>query len=138
MYQVDIAAAVRESDAFRRVLHTAGHMQLVAMTLEPGEDIGVEAHEHIDQVLVFVDGTVRAEVGGDTREVGPGYVVVVPAGTQHNFTNVSTEPARLYTIYSPPDHAQDTVHLTKVDAEHDEDDVPPPEHDQFSSARKVP
>jgi mannose-6-phosphate isomerase-like protein (cupin superfamily) len=129
MYQVDIAAAARENDAFRRVLHTAGHVQLVVMTLKPGEDIGAEVHEHIDQVLAFIDGTVRAEVAGENREVGPGDVVVVPAGTQHNFTNVGTQPARLYTIYGPPDHAPDTVHLTKEDAERDEDDIPPPEHD---------
>jgi mannose-6-phosphate isomerase-like protein (cupin superfamily) len=129
MYQVDIAAAARENDAFRRVLHTAGHVQLVVMMLKPGEDIGAEVHEHIDQVLAFIDGTVRAEVAGENREVGPGDVVVVPAGTQHNFTNVGTQPARLYTIYGPPDHAPDTVHLTKEDAERDEDDIPPPEHD---------
>ena len=126
MYQVDIAAAARASEAFRRVLHTTGHAQLVVMTLQPGEDIGAEVHEHIDQVLAFIDGTVRAEVGGENSEVGPGDVVVVPAGTQHNFTNVGTEPARLYTVYGPPDHAPDTVHLTKSDAERDEHDVPPP------------
>lgn len=129
MYHVDIEAAARANDAFRRVLHTTGHVQLVVMTLRAGEDIGSEVHEHIDQVLTFVDGVVRAEVAGQTREVGPGDLVVVPAGTQHNFTNVGTEPARLYTIYAPPDHAPDTVHLTKQDAEHDEDDIPPPEHD---------
>jgi mannose-6-phosphate isomerase-like protein (cupin superfamily) len=129
MYQVNVAAAARANDAFRRVLHTTGHMQLVVMTLQPGEDIGLEVHEHIDQLLTFVDGAVRAEVADATSEVGPGDIVVVPAGTQHNFTNVGTEPARLYTIYSPPDHAPDTVHLTKEDAEHDEHDIPPPEHD---------
>jgi mannose-6-phosphate isomerase-like protein (cupin superfamily) len=129
MYQVDITAAARENDAFRRVLHTAGHLQLVVMTLQPGEDIGAEVHEHIDQLLTFVDGTVRAEVADATSEVGPGDIVVVPAGTQHNFTNVGTVPARLYTIYGPPDHAPDTVHLTKQDAERDEHDIPPPEHD---------
>ncbi len=93
MYQVDIAAAARASDAFRRVLHTTGHVQLVVMTLRPDEDIGGEVHEHIDQVLAFVDGTIRAEVAGVTSNVGPGDVVVVPAGTQHNFTNVGAEPA---------------------------------------------
>ena len=129
MYQVNVAAAARANDAFRRVLHTTGHMQLVVMTLQPGEDIGLEVHEHIDQLLTFVDGAVRAEVADATSEVGPGDIVVVPAGTQHNFTNVGTEPARLYTIYSPPDHAPDTVHLTKEDAERDEHDIPPPEHD---------
>jgi mannose-6-phosphate isomerase-like protein (cupin superfamily) len=126
MYQVDIAAAARASDAFRRVLHTTEHVQLVVMTLQPGEDIGAEVHEHNDQVLSFVVGTVRAEVAGQVSEVGSGDVVVVPAGTEHNFTNVGTGPARLYTLYAPPDHAPDTVHQTKADAVHDEHDVPPP------------
>ena len=96
------------------------------MTLQPGEDIGAEVHEDNDQVLSFIDGAVRAEVAGDVSEVGPGDVVVVPAGTEHNFTNIGTGQARLYTLYAPPDHAPDTVHQTKADAEHDEHDVPPP------------
>jgi hypothetical protein len=61
MYAVDIAAAARDNDAFRRVLHTTGHTQLVVMTLKPGEDIGAEVHEHNDQVLTFVEGSVKAE-----------------------------------------------------------------------------
>lgn len=132
MIQVDIADAARSSDAFRRVLHTTGHVQLVVMTLRQGEDIGAEVHEHNDQVLSFIEGTVRAEVAGETSQVGPGDVVVVPAGTEHNFTNVGAGPARLYTLYSPPDHSPDTVHETKADAERAErehTDIPPPEHD---------
>jgi mannose-6-phosphate isomerase-like protein (cupin superfamily) len=126
MYQVDIAATARANDAFRRVVHTTGHVQLVVMTLQPGEEIGAEVHEHNDQVLSFVDGTVLAEVAAESSQVGPGDVVVVPAGTEHNFTNVGAEPARLYTLYAPPDHAPDTVHQTKAAAEHDEADIPPP------------
>ncbi len=132
MYAVDIAAAARDNDAFRRVLHTTGHTQLVVMTLKPGEDIGAEVHEHNDQVLTFVEGSVKAEVAGDARDVGAGDIVVVPAGTQHNFTNTGDGPARLYTLYSPPDHAPGTVHETKADAEAAEAahaDTPPPEHD---------
>jgi mannose-6-phosphate isomerase-like protein (cupin superfamily) len=132
MFQVNIAQAARANDAFRRVLHTTGHAQLVLMTLQPGEDIGAEVHEHNDQILTFVEGRVRAEVAGQTEEVGPGDVVVVPAGTQHNFTNVGDDAVRLCTLYSPPDHAPDTVHQTKAEAEKAEaehTDVPPPEHD---------
>jgi mannose-6-phosphate isomerase-like protein (cupin superfamily) len=117
MYQVNISEAARSNDAFRRVLHTTDRVQLVVMTLPPGEDIGAEVHEHNDQVLTFVEGDVRAEVAGETRQVGSGSVVMVPAGTWHNFTNIGSVPARLYTLYSPPDHAPDTVHVTKADAE---------------------
>src|SRR5690242_19210032 len=106
MYQVDIAAETRANEAFRTVLHTTGHVQLVVMTLQPGEDIGAEVHEHNDQVLTFVEGSVRAEVAGEVRQVGPGDLVVVPAGTEHNFTNTGDGLARLYTLYGPPDHAE--------------------------------
>ncbi len=129
MYLVDITEAARSNDAFRRVLHTTRRVQLVVMTLQPGEDIGSEVHEHNDQVLTFVEGTVSAEVAGDTRQVGAGDIVVVPAGTRHNFTNTSDVPARLYTLYSPPDHDPDTVHMTKADAqaaELEHSDNPPP------------
>ena len=132
MIQVDIAEAAKANEAFRRVLHTTGHVQLVVMTLRPGEDIGTEVHEHNDQVLSFVEGSVRADVAGETRQVGPGDVVVVPAGTEHNFTNIGAGPARLYTLYSPPDHSPDTVHESKADAEaaeREHSDVPSPEHD---------
>jgi mannose-6-phosphate isomerase-like protein (cupin superfamily) len=130
MYRVDIASAAQGSDAFRRVLHTTGHVQLVVMTLLAGEDIGAEVHEHNDQVLTFHEGRVRAEVAGEIADVGPGDVVIVPAGTEHNFTNIGETPVRLSTIYGPPDHAPGTVHLTKADAEADHNDAPPPEHDR--------
>ena len=132
MFSVDIAAEARANTAFRRVLHTTGHVQVVVMCLQPGEDIGAEVHEHNDQVLTFVTGSVNAEVAGDARRVGVGDMVVVPAGVQHNFINVGNVQAQLYTIYGPPDHAPDTVHLTKTDAEQAERagaDQPPPEHD---------
>ncbi len=117
MYQVDAAEAARTNDAFRRVLHTTERTQLVAMTLRPGEEIGSEVHEHNDQILTFVEGEARAEVGDETATVGPGTVVVVPAGTRHNFTNVGSGPLRLLTLYSPPDHEPGTVHLTKAEAD---------------------
>jgi len=132
MLTSEIAAEARANDAFRRVVHTAGHVQVVVMTLQPGEDIGAEVHEHNDQVLTFVEGSVRAEVAGESQDVGPGDMVIVPAGTEHNFTNTGDTRARLYTIYGPPDHAPATVHATKADAEaaeRDGSDTPPPEHD---------
>ena len=89
-------------------------------------EVGQRRADDVAEVLSFIDGAVRAEVAGDVSEVGPGDVVVVPAGTEHNFTNIGTGQARLYTLYAPPDHAPDTVHQTKADAEHDEHDVPPP------------
>ena len=112
-----MAAEAARYENFRTVLHTGEYTQVVAMTLAAGEDIGAEVHEVNDQVLVFTEGEARAEVGGETRTVTAGDMVVVPAGTQHNFTNTGAGVLRLLTIYGPPDHAADTVHPTKADAE---------------------
>ena len=128
MFQITMRDAAAEHDNFRTVLQTAQHTQVVAMTLQPGEDIGAEVHPDNDQVLVFTEGSVRAEVGGETRDVGAGDLVVVPAGTEHNFTNTGSGSVRLLTVYGPPDHAPDTVHRTKADAEAAEaagEDEPP-------------
>jgi mannose-6-phosphate isomerase-like protein (cupin superfamily) len=128
MFAIDMAAEAARYENFRTVLDTGKHTQVVAMTLRPGEDIGAEVHPDNDQVLIFTEGSVRAEVGGETRDVGPGDLVVVPAGTQHNFSHPAPGPVRLLTIYGPPDHAPDTVHRTKADAERAEErgeDQPP-------------
>jgi mannose-6-phosphate isomerase-like protein (cupin superfamily) len=116
MYAVTMAAEAAASQAFRAVRFTGRHTQVVTMTLQPGEDIGAEVHPDNDQVLVFTEGSARAEVGGETREVGAGDLVVVPAGTEHNFVNTGPGELRLITVYGPPDHAPDTVHQTKADA----------------------
>lgn len=100
---------------------TTLHVQVVVMALKPGEDIGSEVHDHTDQVLTFVEGYARAEVDGEVRDVGPGDIVIVPAGLRHDFTNVGDTDLKLYTIYSPPNHAPGTVHLTKGDAVRMED-----------------
>lgn len=130
MDHVTVNEVASKSDAFRRVLFTHEHTQVVLMTLKPGEDIGKEVHEDNDQVLTFVQGTVTAEVGGESKTVSAGDLVVVPAGTEHNFTNSGDEVVRLYTIYGPPDHAPTTVHKTKAEAEKAEaagKDKPPQE-----------
>ena len=116
-YQADIAAETQANDDFRRVLHTAEHVQVVTMTVPPGGEIGEEVHEGIDQVLVFVSGTGEADLDGSTSPVGPGTLVVVPAGTRHNFRTTGSEPLRLYTVYGPPEHAPGTVHRTKAEAD---------------------
>ena len=112
-----IATVAEQSADFRRVLWTGRHAQLVIMTIPPGGDIGEETHEDTDQILTFVDGTGEADVAGETRQVEPGELVVVPAGTRHNFRNTGSEPLRLYTVYAPPEHADGMVHHTKEEAD---------------------
>ncbi|MDP9497646.1 MAG: cupin domain-containing protein, partial [Actinomycetota bacterium] len=87
MEHFDIAVVAEKSADFRRVLWTGRHTQLVVMTIPPGGEIGEEVHEENDQILTFVSGVGKAHVAGETEDVEPGDVVVVPAGTQHNFVN---------------------------------------------------
>jgi mannose-6-phosphate isomerase-like protein (cupin superfamily) len=116
MMHFTIATVAEENPDFRRVLWTGKYTQLVIMTIPPDGEIGEEIHQ-VDQILTFVSGVARAEVGGDTHKVAPGDLVVVPAGTKHNFINAGPNPLVLYTIYGPPEHADGAVHRTKEEAD---------------------
>lgn len=105
-----------ENKNFRQVLFTNKHSQVVLMSVLPGDDIGREVHELVDQVLVFVKGEGEAVVGSETHDIGPGDMFAVPAGTEHNFTNTGDEVLKLFTVYSPPEHPDGVVHATKADA----------------------
>jgi mannose-6-phosphate isomerase-like protein (cupin superfamily) len=113
-YSINIEAKTLESDYFREVLYTAPHSQLVVMTLQVGEDIGQETHGNRDQFIRIEAGQGEAILDGERHALGDGSVVVIPAGTEHNVVNTSpTEPLRLYTIYSPPEHPDGTINRTK-------------------------
>jgi mannose-6-phosphate isomerase-like protein (cupin superfamily) len=103
---------------FRHVLYTAKGGQLVLMSLRPSEDIGMEVHSDVDQFFWVVQGTARAVLDGEATKVGTGEVLVVPRGTRHNITNASAaDPLKLYTVYTPPNHPDGTVHHTKAEAQ---------------------
>ena len=104
---------------FRQVLFTGKHAQLVVMCLQPGEEIGKEMHPNVDQFFRIEQGDARFVLGENEEHlVRGGDAVVVPAGTYHNVMNTSkTAPLRLYTVYSPPNHPDGTVHKTRADAE---------------------
>lgn len=104
---------------FRQVLFTGKHAQLVVMCLQPGEDIGNEVHPNVDQFFRIEQGEAKFVFNGEEEHlVGDGDAVVVPAGTYHNVINASkTAQMRLYTIYSPPNHPDKTVHKTRAEAE---------------------
>ena len=119
---IDVIKLARRSDEFRRVLLTGSNMQVVVMTIPPGEEIGEETHEHGDQMLFFVDGRGDAVLEGETNPVEAGHLVFVPAGTLHNFVNTGDEPLRIVTAYAPPEHEHGTVHHTKEEADADEHD----------------
>jgi mannose-6-phosphate isomerase-like protein (cupin superfamily) len=108
---------------FRRVIHTGSHIQLVLMTLRPGEDLGDEVHEDTDQFFRFEEGRGEVVVDGDASPIESGMAIVVPAGARHNLRNTGHGPLRFYTLYAPPQHADGTVHHTKADAERAEEHV---------------
>src|SRR5687768_14880861 len=113
----DIVETAQSNDAFRRVIHTGKHSQVVAMTIPPGGEIGEEVHEGVDQVLIFLQGHGDAILEGERNPFEENDLVFVEAGTRHNFINTGEDPLRLVTIYSPPEHAPGTVHATKEEAD---------------------
>jgi mannose-6-phosphate isomerase-like protein (cupin superfamily) len=115
-YVTDIERDTLENPDYRRVLFTGSHLQLVLMTLQPGEEIGLETHEEHDQFIRVEAGNGTVTLDGARRELSDGVAVVIPAGVEHNVINTSAdEPLRLYTLYSPPEHPDGTVHRTKRD-----------------------
>jgi mannose-6-phosphate isomerase-like protein (cupin superfamily) len=105
--------------AFRRVLATGGHSQLVAMTLESREEIGAEVHDDGDQIFIILAGwPIEVTIGDEVHSVSAGCVALVPAGVLHNVANVGATPAQLLTVYAPAQHEDGLVAATKADAAH--------------------
>lgn len=114
---IDIVEAARENGFFRKVLSTGRNAQVVVMSIPPGGEIGEETHPDNDQVLHLVDGAGRVMLNGHTADFRAGDLVLVPAGTRHNFTAAADAPLKLITTYSPPHHPDGTVHKTKAEAD---------------------
>jgi mannose-6-phosphate isomerase-like protein (cupin superfamily) len=115
-YVENIEQLSKENNNFRKVLYTAHYSQLVLMSLLPGEEIGAEVHG-LDQFLRVESGTGKAVLDGVEHPIADGSAIVVPAGTRHNIINTSaTDPMKLYTVYSIPDHEDGLIHVTKADA----------------------
>lgn len=112
-----IVQMAKANEAFRKVVLTGEKMQVVLMAIPEGGEIGAETHEGHDQVLIFVAGTGKAQIGGIEAPVAEGQLSFVPSGTHHNFVNNGSGPLKLYTLYSPPEHDPGTVHGTKAEAD---------------------
>jgi mannose-6-phosphate isomerase-like protein (cupin superfamily) len=121
-YKGNIEEISLANSDFRRVLYTGPHSQLVVMSLLPGEEIGLEIHDKVDQFLRVESGEGIVVMDGQEAPVSDGDSVVVPAGVEHNLINTTKGPLKLYTIYSPPHHRDGTVHPSKQDAEADTED----------------
>lgn len=121
-FVVDIEEITVANNNFRTALWTGEHMQLTLMSINVGEDIGLEIHPEIDQFLRIEEGQGIVKMGDsqdnlDFQEnVFDDFAFIIPAGKWHNLVNTGTKPLKLYSIYAPPQHPHGTVHKTKVDA----------------------
>ena len=116
-YVGSIEKQTLKNNYFRQVLFTAKNAQLVVMCLQRGEEIGDEVHPNVDQFFRIEQGEAKF-IFNEKEEhvVHDGETVIAPAGTFHNVINTGKRRLKLYTIYSPPNHPDGTVHKTKVEA----------------------
>lgn len=112
----NIEQLTKENSFFRKVLFTGKHSQLVLMSLKPGEEIGLEVHEKVDQFFRIDQGSGKIVIDGEETEIKDGFAIVVPAGSEHNLINTGTVDLKLYTVYSPPNHPEGTIHKTVQEA----------------------
>ena len=119
----DIEKVTLENETFRTVVYTGEHSQLTVMKLAPGEDIGLEVHPDHDQFIRIEQGSARVELGSskdsidEKHDAGADWAVIIPAGVWHNLVNDGDEDVKLYSIYSPAEHPDGTVHKTKEEAD---------------------
>jgi mannose-6-phosphate isomerase-like protein (cupin superfamily) len=117
-YKANIEKSTLENNNFRKVLYTAKHMQLILMSLKPGEEIGAEIHKNSDQFFRFEGGSGKCIIDGNEYQVKDGDVIIVPAGAEHNVINTRNSiELKMYTIYALPNHQDGIVRATKKDAE---------------------
>ncbi len=116
-FKGNIEKLTLENDNFRKVLYTGQNLQLVLMSLEVGEEIGMETHMNNDQFFRFESGVGKCIIDNNEYHVVEGDAIVVPAGAKHNVINTGTTAFKMYTIYGPPNHEDGTLRKTKKDAE---------------------
>lgn len=117
-FNANIEQLTLENNNFRKVLYTLKGMQLVLMSLKPGEEIGAEVHPENDQFFRFESGKWKVLIDESVYEVEDGSVIIVPKGSNHNVINTSdTEELKMYTIYTPAHHKDGVIHATKAIAE---------------------
>lgn len=121
-FVTNIEQATKQNNNFRTALWTGNHLQLTLMSINAGEDIGLECHPNLDQFLRIEQGQGLVKMGTSKdnldfrRKVSDDYAIIIPAGTWHNLINTGKKPLKLYSIYAPPQHPKGTVHKTKKEA----------------------
>lgn len=122
-YIHNIEEKTLKNENFREVLYTGQHSQLVVMSLLPGEEIGLEVHEIVDQFIRIEQGEGKAILNGVEYTLSEGIALTIPAGVKHNILNTSNDQKmKLYTLYSPAHHKDKTIHKTKEEADSDKED----------------
>lgn len=122
-FVVNIEEAAKQNQAYRRALWTGDHLQVTLMSLNPGEDIGLEMHPDVDQFIRIEEGRGLVQMGDSQdnlpfeEEVEDDYIFIIPAGKWHNLTNTGTRPLKLYSIYAPAQHPHGTVQESKGDSQ---------------------
>lgn len=123
-FVIDIEKATKQNDNFRTALWTGENLQVTLMSIMPGDDIGLEVHNNVDQFLRIEEGQGLVKMGpredmlNFQERVYDDFAIMVPAGVWHNLINTGNKPLKIYTIYAPPEHPFGTVHETKADDEH--------------------
>lgn len=115
----NIEKLTEENADFRQVLYTGHNLQLVVMSIEPGDEIGEEVHDDRDQFFRIEAGEGEISIDGVAHKVKADDGIIVPQGALHNVTSTGTVPLKLYTIYGPPEHLDGTIHKSCADAEHE-------------------
>lgn len=122
-FVVDINKATKQNNTFRTALWTGDHLQLTLMSINVGDDIGLEVHQNVDQFIRVEEGQGLVKMGNRRdnldfqKKVRDDFAIIAPAGTWHNVINTGNKPLKVYSIYAPPNHPHGTVHVTKMDAE---------------------
>jgi len=123
---IDINKATLANDTYRTAIWTGSKLQVTLMSINPGDDIGLEVHPDTDQFLRIEQGQGVVQMGNTKnnlyyqQNVYDDFAIIVPAGTWHNVTNTGKTPLKIYSIYAPPHHAWGTIHATKAIAEKEE------------------
>ena len=116
----NIQKEVEQNKNFRRVMYTGKFLQLVKMSLKPGEDVGDETHP-VDQFFRVEKGSGVIRIDDVDHDFKDGDAALVPAGTEHNISNTGKEDMKFYTIYGPPNHQDGLSQPTKKDQDKDFD-----------------
>lgn len=120
---VNIEDATKQNNTFRTALWTGNNLQVTLMSIDIGDDIGLEVHTMGDQFIRIEDGDALVQMGDSQdnlsfqKKISADYAIMIPAGTWHNVKNIGSRPLKLYAIYAPPQHPKNTIHQTKADAE---------------------